>query len=162
MSFDGHARATADADSRLPPACERELDDALAYYAAQERPGLVEAFLKEMERVLRVMSTKPAAGSKAQADIRTWRLRRFAATLAAIDQKEGHPHVYNRGTTRRRVRLERGAEVLAWVYVVVPERCSATRVPPRRAYLELLLTGAREHGLSPWYIDELEATATAD
>ena len=56
---------------------ERELNDAASYYYAQERPGLGEAFLAEVERVLRLLSGRPMAGSSVREDIRRWRLRRF-------------------------------------------------------------------------------------
>jgi hypothetical protein len=84
------------------------------------------------------------------------------ATLAAIDPKEGHPRFYSRGSSPLAVRLQRGDDILAWVYVAVPERCSAVPVSPRRAYLELLRNAATEHALPAWDIAELEATAAAD
>ncbi|UQA62916.1 type II toxin-antitoxin system RelE/ParE family toxin [Polyangium aurulentum] len=56
---------------------ERELNDAAAYYYAQERPGLGGAFLAEVERVVRLIAEKPMAGTAAREDIRRWRLRRF-------------------------------------------------------------------------------------
>ncbi len=83
-------------------------------------------------------------------------------TLLAIDQKEGHPRNYNRSSSRWGIQLRCGKEISAWVYVAVPERCSVKSVPPRRAYLELLLNAAKEHDLPEWYVAELEATATAD
>jgi plasmid stabilization system protein ParE len=42
---------------------ERELNDAAAYYYAQERPGLGGAFLAEVERVIRLLAQKPMAGT---------------------------------------------------------------------------------------------------
>lgn len=56
---------------------ERELNDAASYYYAQERPGLGEAFLTEVTRVLRLLAALPTAGSLDHEDIRRWRLRRF-------------------------------------------------------------------------------------
>jgi plasmid stabilization system protein ParE len=56
---------------------ERELNDTAAYYYAQERPGLGEAFLAEVERVIHLMAEKPTAGTAVREDIRRWRLRRF-------------------------------------------------------------------------------------
>ena len=56
---------------------ERELNDAAAYYYAQERPGLGETFLAEVERVLGILAEKPLAGTAVREDIRQWRLRRF-------------------------------------------------------------------------------------
>jgi hypothetical protein len=85
-----------------------------------------------------------------------------AAVLDAIDQKEGHPRYYSRGPSTLRVRLRRSDEVGAWVYVAVPGRRSPTPVLPRRAYVRLLIAGARQNGLPPSHIAELEATPTAD
>ena len=56
---------------------ERELNDAAAYYYAQDRPGLGEAFLAEVERVVRLLAERPMAGTSAGEDILRWRLRRF-------------------------------------------------------------------------------------
>lgn len=56
---------------------ERELNDAAAYYFARERPGLGEAFLAELARVVRLLAELPLAGSPSNEDIRRWRLRRF-------------------------------------------------------------------------------------
>jgi plasmid stabilization system protein ParE len=56
---------------------ERELNDAAAYYYAQDRPGLGEAFLAEVERVVRLLAAKPLAGTLGRADTLNWRLRRF-------------------------------------------------------------------------------------
>lgn len=56
---------------------DRELNDAAAYYYAQDRPGLGEAFLAEVERVLHLVEAKPLAGTLGRADTLSWRLRRF-------------------------------------------------------------------------------------
>jgi plasmid stabilization system protein ParE len=56
---------------------ERDLNDAAAYYFAQERPGLGEAFLAEVARVVRLLAELSLAGSPSNNDIRRWRLRRF-------------------------------------------------------------------------------------
>ena len=56
---------------------ERELNDAIAYYYSQDRPGLGEAFLAEVERVTRLLAEKPMAGTSVREDILRWRLRRF-------------------------------------------------------------------------------------
>jgi hypothetical protein len=85
-----------------------------------------------------------------------------AECLGAIDEKEGHPHAYSRGSSLVTVHLARGGEVDAWVYVVRPERRSAMPVLPNREYLQLLIDGARHHGLPAAHIRELEATPTAD
>ncbi len=85
-----------------------------------------------------------------------------ATTLTAIDQKEGHPRYYNRGSSPLPVRLLTGEEIVAWVYVAIPDRCSASPVHPRRAYLQLLINAARQHALPAWHIADLEATPTVD
>jgi hypothetical protein len=85
-----------------------------------------------------------------------------AVVLSAIDRKEGHPRFYSRGSSPLPVRLRQGNEVSAWVYVAVPARRSLTPVRPRRAYLQLLIAAAQQHGLPVSHIAELEATPTAD
>jgi gamma-glutamylcyclotransferase (GGCT)/AIG2-like uncharacterized protein YtfP len=89
-------------------------------------------------------------------------LRVDGPTLAAIDKKEGHPEVYSRGNRRHAILLGDATEVEAWVYVARPERCSDRGEWPRREYLDLLLDGARKHGLPPWRVRELEVTPTFD
>ena len=84
------------------------------------------------------------------------------AVLGVIDRKEGHPSFYNRGASPVRLRLSGGEEINAWVYVAARRRCSPRPVLPRRAYLQLLIDGARQHGLPATHIAELEATPTAD
>ena len=85
-----------------------------------------------------------------------------AKTLKAIDQKEGHPSYYSRGSSPLTVRLQDNGEVAAWLYVAVQARCSVTPVWPRRDYLQLLVDAARKHALPAWHVAELEATSTVD
>lgn len=82
--------------------------------------------------------------------------------LSVIDRKEGHPSFYSRGVSPLHARLSGGDEITAWVYVAVKRRCSTTPVLPLRTYLQLLIDGARKHGLPATHIAELEATPTAD
>jgi len=56
---------------------ERELNDTAAYYAATERPGLSEAFLAEVERVVGLLAETPMAGTAVHGDTRRWHLGRF-------------------------------------------------------------------------------------
>jgi gamma-glutamylcyclotransferase (GGCT)/AIG2-like uncharacterized protein YtfP len=83
-------------------------------------------------------------------------------TLLALDAKEGHPEIYSRGERQLAVRLRDGTEIQAWVYLVVPERCSERGEWPRKEYLRLVVEGAREHGLPAWHVRELEVTPTLD
>jgi hypothetical protein len=83
-------------------------------------------------------------------------------TLHAIDKKEGHPGRYCRGEQPRSVELVRGGSVAAWVYQVSEPYLKPPPVWPRRAYLELIITAAREHDLPASYIADLEATPTCD
>ena len=83
-----------------------------------------------------------------------------SATLKAIDEKEGHPKTYRRDPVS--VRLRSRPQVQAWPYMVVPDRRSPDPVWPRRAYLQLLLNGARGFGLPDWHIRALEETRTVD
>ncbi len=69
-----------------------------------------------------------------------------AGGLRALDAKEGHPGRYSRGDALVEVQIS-GGTTGAWLYVVRPEFRSEGMVPPRRAYLELVLAGARAHGL---------------
>jgi hypothetical protein len=85
-----------------------------------------------------------------------------ADVLEALDQKEGNPKYYSRGTDRIRITLEGGRTVSAWLYVAVPERCSAVPVWPRKDYLQLLLDAAHEHGLPASHIDSLAETPTVN
>lgn len=85
-----------------------------------------------------------------------------APTLCGIDLKEGHPHRYRRGPRRVPVQLESGERLRAWLYVVLPEFTEDAFVPPRRAYLDLLLGAAQRHAFPGWYVAELAATPTAD
>ena len=81
-----------------------------------------------------------------------------ALGLEALDAKEEHPLVYRRELLP--LRLESGTELRAWVYRVTPERRSRGFVPPKRAYLNLLLESARRFDLP--HLAELEALPTAD
>jgi hypothetical protein len=83
-------------------------------------------------------------------------------TLKAIDEKEGHPSYYRRGSSPLSVRLHDSSEIAAWLYIAVQARCNATPVWPRRDYLQLLVDAARKHALPAWHIAELEATPTVD
>lgn len=77
------------------------------------------------------------------------------AGLRALDEKEGHPGRYSRGESP--VALDgSGGEAGAWLYVVRPEFRVEGMIPPRRAYLELVLAGARAHGLPEAHLRELE------
>ena len=81
--------------------------------------------------------------------------------LAALDAKEGHPNRYRRSLVGARL-LGSEERIDAWLYAVEPSFVSSGIVPPRRAYLELLIQAARQHGLPQAYIDALVVTPTAD
>ena len=83
------------------------------------------------------------------------------AMLGYIDTKEGHPNRYRR-VRPHPVELDGGRSVDAWVYRVTEAFLQPPPVWPRRAYLDLMLAGAREHGLPAHYIAELEKTPTCD
>lgn len=85
-----------------------------------------------------------------------------ARLLAAIDRKEGHPERYSRGERPRPVRLESDVWTEAWVYVVRPPYRKPHPVHPRREYLELMIEGARGHGLPTWHLELLLSTPVAD
>lgn len=84
-----------------------------------------------------------------------------AALLEAIDHKEGHPERYKRELLP--VMLASGRRIEAWVYRVTEDwRVEGEPVWPRGAYLELLLKGARHHGLPDWHIAALEEVPRAE
>jgi gamma-glutamylcyclotransferase len=68
-----------------------------------------------------------------------------------LDAKEGAGFAYRRREVE--VVLD-GSSFAAFAYEVVEKE--PAEVPPRADYLELLVTGAREHGLPDDYIAELE------
>lgn len=70
-----------------------------------------------------------------------------AATLAAIDQKEGHPDRYARGERPEPVHLEGGEDARAFVYRVTDAWRRPEPVWPSTDYLALLVEAARAHGL---------------
>lgn len=82
--------------------------------------------------------------------------------LAALDRKEGNGAYYDRGAAPQRVVLDTGESVEAWVYIARPEHVRTDACPPSRAYLTLLLEGAREHGLTTDHIERLQSTAVHD
>ncbi len=83
-----------------------------------------------------------------------------AATLHAIDRKEGHPARYSRGTTPKALELLTGGSMHAWVYEVTDAWRQPRQVPPRPEYLNLVIEGARRFGLPEWHLRILEATTT--
>lgn len=83
-------------------------------------------------------------------------------TLSAIDKKEGHPKYYSRGEARVPVQLADGTSIDAWLYVAVADRCRSATVPPRRAYLDIMILAAERVGLPAEHVAILRATPTAD
>jgi gamma-glutamylcyclotransferase len=71
--------------------------------------------------------------------------------LDELDAKEGAGWAYRRSEVE--VRLD-GSTLTAAAYEVMEKE--PAEVPPRPDYVELLVTGAREHGLPEHYIAELE------
>ena len=71
--------------------------------------------------------------------------------LGELDAKEGAGFAYRRRELE--VRLD-GLPVVAVAYEVMQKE--PAEVPPRPDYMEVLVTGAREHGLPEEYIAELE------
>jgi cation transport regulator ChaC len=70
--------------------------------------------------------------------------------LGELDAKEGEGFAYR----RREVEvLHDGSPFVAVAYEVMEKE--PVEVPPRRDYVELLVTGAREHGLPGHYIEGL-------
>jgi cation transport regulator ChaC len=73
----------------------------------------------------------------------------------SLDRWEDHP----RSSLRRSITVETfaGEEVKAFTYFTL----GSGDYPPSRRYMEKLIAGAEEHGLSPSYIASLEAIRTA-
>ncbi len=89
-------------------------------------------------------------------------LRIDAPTLAALDQKEGHPDRYRRGPEPKPLRLPGGARLDAWVYEVTPDWRCASPAPPRSDYLNLLIEAGQRFGLPAWHLRALAETPTVD
>lgn len=77
--------------------------------------------------------------------------------LQAIDQKEGR--AYERWLSPFHDVGDHG-QVMAWVYKVRAEYCRDGFIPPTRAYLETVLSGAKKAGLPSWHYDNLARTPT--
>lgn len=77
-----------------------------------------------------------------------------AAELSALDEYEDvDSGDYVR--TKLHVLLPDGPALEAWIYL--PGRDAERAVPPAPRYVAAILSGAREHGLSPDYLARLEA-----
>ena len=85
------------------------------------------------------------------------------ATLHALDQKEGHPKRYSRGSQEQLCELtETKKGIKAWVYEVQAEYKQSSFTPPRQHYRDLVATGAAELGLPESWVSMLQATPTLD
>lgn len=78
------------------------------------------------------------------------------ADLKALDEYEGYPKLYVRRNVEVETRDGRKAE--AFVYFMA--RPGTYKAPSRR-YMQLLVSGAEEHGLSDEYTVRLEAIRTS-
>lgn len=95
------------------------------------------------------------------AEVRGVALGVDAPLLAAIDRKEGHPTRYDRGGACVAARtLDGGRTLDTWLYRVTPAHTSDRVVPPRAAYLRLLVEAAVEHRLGDDYVALLRRTPT--
>lgn len=74
-----------------------------------------------------------------------------AVDLAALDRAEGK--CYQR--VELRVLRENGEAAVAWVYVADPDSID-DRLKPTAGYLQLVVDGAKEHGLPAEYVRQLE------
>ncbi|XP_023326928.1 gamma-glutamylcyclotransferase isoform X2 [Eurytemora carolleeae] len=73
--------------------------------------------------------------------------------LETLDKQEGVPRVYKRMEVR--VELEDGRSEIAYTYYLVKPDEPDKR--PSKVYLDVILTGAREHSLPSHYLARLEA-----
>ena len=85
------------------------------------------------------------------------------ALLAALDRKEGHPGRYDRGVEPvRAIALDDRRSLSAWLYRVAPGHQRDAAIPPRSAYLALLIEAAEEHALGADYVARLRDIPTLD
>lgn len=78
----------------------------------------------------------------------------------AIDEKEGCPRYYARESAS--LELDDGTAIIASIYVARAERCKETPQWPTRAYRDLMVEAAREHGLPSEHVDSLKRVNVRD
>lgn len=102
------------------------------------------------------------ASPRAGAELRGLALFVDDGMLLAFDEKEGHPMRYDRGAAPVHTELlGSGAPVTSWLYRVTPAHESMIAVPPRSAYLRLLVEAAQKHDLGADYVQRLREVPTA-
>ena len=70
--------------------------------------------------------------------------------LLLLDEKEGHPMRYNRGTERIPCLTHKEKkEIHCWVYAVLPQLCENFSVRPTDDYLAIVLRGIQDQGFCP-------------
>lgn len=136
-------------------------------YAAAEIAVFGRAVLPDHELVWNYWSRSRGCGAanvrpRAGCDLPGLVLRVDERGLAALDCKEGNGALYDRGAAPQRVVLDTGESVNAWLYVARPDRVRSESCLPSRAYLDLLIAGAREHGLPAAHIKRLRAVLADD
>ncbi len=87
-------------------------------------------------------------------------LRVEPALLRALDEKEGHPQRYARALCRARLPGDRYVD--AWLYTVTDAWRLDEPCWPRRAYLDVVVRGAKAHGLPAWHLEALAQVETVD
>ena len=97
-----------------------------------------------------VASVEPCTGAVVEGVL--WEISE--ADRAALDRFEDFPASYLRQDVM--VETFEGRSLPAYTYVARPQG----NFRPRREYLEQVITGGRQHGLSPEYLASLEAIAT--
>ena len=95
---------------------------------------------------------QPAAGQAVEGVV--WEIT--PAHCEALDRFEEYPASYTRKDVR--VQTDDGRTLAAFAYAARPEG----DYRPARAYLDRIIDGAREQGLSPGYLAFLEAIPTED
>lgn len=98
-----------------------------------------------------VADLKPAKGKIVEGVL--WEIAEV--DLKALDEYEGYPKVYVRKNVEVETLDERKVQAFAY-FMVRP----GTYKAPSRRYLQLLVSGAEEHGLSDEYVMRLEAIKT--
>ena len=78
-------------------------------------------------------------------------------TLPGIDKKEGHPARYCRGENRILAHTLDGKNpLMSWVYEVRPAYQTPEPTAPTQAYLDIMLDGIQQVGLSPSWSQEVK------
>ncbi|HRC88196.1 MAG TPA: type II toxin-antitoxin system RelE/ParE family toxin [Thermoanaerobaculia bacterium] len=86
----------------LHEAAEAELGEAALFYAEHASPAIAHTFLDEFERVLDVLQSNQALGTRQPGGLRTYPLRRFPYSIVFREDEDLGPQIYAVAHQRRR------------------------------------------------------------